>query len=143
MRIYLERRSTVEDAVPRILERLKQARFLDDKRSASQFVRMRTEIRRQGRFRIARDLRARGIADPDIDAAFEEQTGHTDEGAMVRAHILRLLKTLRVPLDERRVASLYRGLLRSGFSSETVRREIKDVARISMDEVPDDPSGDT
>jgi regulatory protein len=59
MRIYLERRSTVEDAVPRILERLKQARFLDDKRYASQFVRMRTEIRRQGRFRIARDLRAR------------------------------------------------------------------------------------
>src|SRR5260370_6894365 len=61
MRTYLERRAEDKETVHRILDRLKQQKHLDDERYARQFVRQRAEIRKQGPFRIARDLRARAV----------------------------------------------------------------------------------
>jgi SOS response regulatory protein OraA/RecX len=46
---------------------------------------------------------------------------------------------LRGPLDERRKASLYRSLLRAGFSSDIIRRELRSVAHVVMDDVPETP----
>ena len=99
-----------------ILDRLKQNNYLDDARYARQFVRLRSEFAKQGAFRIARDLRARGVPDRHIEAALAERSAESDDSALVRAHLARRLKSLRGPLDERRKASLYRSLLRAGFS---------------------------
>ena len=73
MRLYLERRAADKEAVPRVMSRLKERNLLDDARYARQFVRVRSEIRRQGRFRIERDLRARGVPDKHIEAALDER----------------------------------------------------------------------
>ncbi|MGD0906628.1 MAG: regulatory protein RecX [Candidatus Acidiferrales bacterium] len=134
MRTYLERRAEDKDAVKKILDRLKERTYLDDARYARQFVRLRAELRKQGAFRIARDLRARGVPDRHIDAALAEHAADSDESALVRARLSRRLKTLRGPFDERRKASIYRSLLRAGFSPETVRRELRSIANISVDE---------
>ena len=61
MRTYLELRAEDKETVQRVLSRLKENKYLDDERYARQFVRQRAEIRKQGAFRIARDLRARGV----------------------------------------------------------------------------------
>jgi regulatory protein len=135
MRLYLERRAQDKNAVGPILERLKQNSYLDDARYARQFVRTRVEIRKQGAFRIARDLRSRGVPDRHIEAALAERAAESDDGQLVRARLSRRLKLLRGPLDERRKASLYRSLLRAGFSSETIRRELRSIANISLDDV--------
>ena len=52
--------------------------MIDDSCYAKQFVRQRSEIRRQGKFRIARDLRARGVPDAYIQSAIEDAS---DEAA--------------------------------------------------------------
>jgi regulatory protein len=137
MRLYLERRAQDKSAVKPILERLKQNSYLDDARYARQFVRFRVEVRKQGAFRIARELRARGVPDRHIEAALAERAAESDEGALVRARLSRRLKLLRAPLDDRRKTSLYRSLLRAGFSSETIRRELRSVANVAMDDVPE------
>ena len=137
MRLFLDRRAEDKDAVRPIIERLKQNDYLDDARYARQFVRLRAEIRKQGTFRIARDLRARGVPDRHIEAALAERAAESDEGELVRAQLSRKLKSLRAPLDERRKASLYRSLLRSGFSPDTIRRELRAFAKISVDELPE------
>ena len=137
MRVYLQRRAADDEAVARVVARLKQAKFLDDARYARQFVRARAEIRRQGRFRIARDLRTRGVPDKHIEAALDERAEETDDGAMVRARIARRLKSLRGPLDERCIASLCRSLLRAGFPSDVVRREVRAVSKVSVEELPE------
>lgn len=134
MRLYLERRAEDKNDVRPILERLKQSSYIDDARYAKQFVRVRAELRKQGAFRIARDLRAHGVPDPHIEAALEERKAESDEGALVRAHLTRKLKSLRGPLDERRKASLYRSVLRAGFSPDVIRRELRSVANISLDD---------
>jgi regulatory protein len=142
MRTYLERRAEDKETVHRILDRLKQQKHLDDERYARQFVRQRAEIRKQGAFRIARDLRARGVPDRHIEAALAERAAESDEGAIVRARLARRIKSLRGPLDERRTASLYNSLLRAGFAADTIRRELRAIAKVSVDESPETPLED-
>jgi regulatory protein len=137
MRTYLERRAEDKDAVKGVLDRLKQLDYLDDERYARQFVRLRSELRKQGAFRIARDLRARGVPDRHIEAALAERSPESSEVALVRARLERRIMSLRGPLDERRIASLYRGLLRAGFSADTIRRELSALAKRPMEELPE------
>ncbi|MGC1418467.1 MAG: regulatory protein RecX, partial [Candidatus Acidiferrum sp.] len=63
MKQLLGRRTEDDELLKSVMDRLKRAKMIDDERFAKQFVRQRTEIRRQGKFRIARDLRARGVPD--------------------------------------------------------------------------------
>src|SRR5580700_52780 len=72
MKKALARRCADETLVKKILERLKAQNLLDDARYAKQFTRLHTESRKQGAFRIARDLRARGIPDKHIEKALKD-----------------------------------------------------------------------
>jgi regulatory protein len=134
MKRKLERRSENKLLVQLVMARLKESGLIDDARYAKQFARQRTESRKQGRFRVARDLRARGIPDRQIAEALEETAKTTDEGAMVRARIERKLRSYRGEIDEKKMASIYGSLLRAGFSADVVRRELKTIVK---EEVPD------
>lgn len=128
MRVYLETRAVEPSLARRVLDRLKLQKLLDDARYARQFARYHAESRRQGRFRIARELRARGVPDRHIDAALDEVFAELDESAALRARIGRRVRQLRQPLDAKRLASLYRSLLRAGFSGEAIRRELRTLS---------------
>lgn len=143
MRVYLERRAEEKDSVKVVLELLKQKQHLDDARYAKQFVRLRSEIRKQGAFRIARDLRARGVPDKHVEAALAERAAESDDTPLVRMHLSRHLKSLRGPLDERKKASIYRSLLRAGFSPDAIRRELRDFAKVSVENLPEAPAEDS
>jgi len=142
MKKALIRRTPDESLIQKVLARLKQNGLIDDARYAKQFARQRTEIRHQGKFRVARELRARGVPDQHIESAVAESSANSDEAAMVRQRIERKLKFLRGEIDDKKIASLYRTLLRAGFSSETIRRELKRATSEDLPEVdsPDDPS---
>ena len=134
MKKALIRRTANGDLIQTVIARLKQNGLIDDARYAKQFARQRTEIRHQGKYRVARELRARGVPDHHIEAAVEEASANSDEAAMVRQRIDRKLKFLRGEIDDKKIASLYRTLLRAGFSSDTIRRELK---RATSDDLPD------
>jgi regulatory protein len=134
MKQKLERRSDNKLLVQVVMARLKENGQIDDARYAKQFARQRTESRKQGKYRITRDLRARGVPDRHIDTALEEAARETDEGATVRQRIKRKLKFLRGEIDDRKIASLYRSLLRAGFSADIIRRELRTMTK---EEVPD------
>ncbi len=135
MKRKLERRSDDKLLVQLVMARLKENGLIDDARYAKQFARQRTESRKQGKFRIARDLRGRGIPDRHIEAALDETAKSTDESAMVRQRIERKLRSYRGELDEKKMASMYRSLLRAGFSADVVRRELKAVVKEDLPEV--------
>src|SRR5258708_11798944 len=84
MKQKLARSSDNELLVRVVMARLKENGQLDDERYAQQFTRNRTQSRKQGKFRIARDLRARGVADNQINAAIEDAAATTYTVAMVR-----------------------------------------------------------
>jgi regulatory protein len=140
MKRALERRCEDKSLIDKVMARLKSAGLVDDARYAKQFARQRTETRKQGKFRVARDLRARGVPDRHIEGALEEVAQNTDESAVVRQRIDRKLRSYRGEIDERKLASMYRSLLRAGFSADVVRRELKSTLR---EDVPDvDPESE-
>lgn len=138
MRQALERRVEDKSLARRVLQRLKSEGLVDDARYARQFARYHAESRRQGRFRIARDLRARGVPDRHIEAALEATFAETDEASLVRKRIERRLRALRGPLDERRLASLYRSLMRAGFSGDVIRTEVRAATKRNVEELAEE-----
>jgi regulatory protein len=139
MKQLLGRRTEDDRLLRTVMDRLKRAKMIDDERFAKQFTRQRTEIRRQGKFRIARDLRARGVPDRHIEAALAESAKETDESAVVRQRLERKLRSFRGEITENKIASMYRSLLRAGFSADVVRRELKAATRAEVPE-PESPT---
>ncbi len=143
MRRALGRRCAESALVEEELARLRSQNLLDDARYAREFARARAAVRRQGRFRIAQELRRRGVSDRHIEAALDEVFAAHDEAALVRQRLERKLRSIRGPLDERRLASLYRTLLRAGFSPDQVRTAINSVARNAQFDPESSTSSDT
>ena len=79
MRQYLERRSGDPSLAASVLSRLRAGGLVDDARYARQFARDRSANRRQGRFRLARELRARGVGARHIAAAIEELASQAEQ----------------------------------------------------------------
>jgi regulatory protein len=136
----LIRRTADEDLIHKVIARLKQNGLIDDARYAKQFARQRTQIRKQGKFRVARELRARGVPDRHIDPALAEAAAEVDEASLVRQRIERKLKSLgssiaRKRPDDKKIASLYRSLLRAGFSSDTIRSELRRLSNLELPEI--------
>ena len=141
MKKALARRCEDDKIVRSVVERLKRENLLDDARYAKQFTRLRTESRKQGEFRIARDLRARGIPDRHIETAIKDAAAASDPAAIIRQRIERKLRLFRGEIDERKMASLYRSLIGAGFPSDLIRKELH---RITHEEIPEvDPSEET
>lgn len=134
MKKALTRRCEEEKLVKNVLERLKRENLLDDARYARQFTRHRAESRKQGEFRIARELRARGVPDRHIEAALKDAAQETDPAVIVRKRIERKLRMYRGEIDQKRLASLYRSLIRAGFPADLIRRELH---RITHEDVPE------
>ncbi len=97
---------------------------------------------------------ARGVPDRYIDSAIEQTFAETDETALVQKVIERRLRAIRGPLDQKKLASLYRMLQRAGFDSQLIHRELRAVrsgAAATQDsgdgsnaaDLPEDYSGDT
>ncbi|HXT74348.1 MAG TPA: regulatory protein RecX [Candidatus Angelobacter sp.] len=129
MREYLARRAESEEHVGVVLKKLKEFQYLDDARYARDYARIHAQHRHQGKFRIARELRARGVSDKHIEAALEAVFAETDEATLVRSRLERRLRHIKAPLDDplnqKTRASLYRNLLRAGFSSDVIRAELR------------------
>jgi regulatory protein len=134
MKQALGRRCDDEKLVKIVVERLKRENLLDDARYAKQFTRLRTESRKQGQFRIARDLRSRGIPDRHIETAIQEVTAAADTSTIIRQRIERKLRLFRGEIDEKKMASLYRSLIGAGFPADQIRKELH---RITKEEIPE------
>jgi regulatory protein len=134
MKKTLARRCEDEKLVKAVVERLKRENLLDDARYAKQFTRHRTESRKQGQFRIARELRARGVPDRHIEAAIQEAAKDSDPGVLIRQRIERRLRLWSGQIDQKKTASLYRSLLAAGFPADLIRRELH---RITREDVPE------
>ena len=135
MKKALVRRCEDEKVVRAVMDRLKRENLVDDARYARQFTRNRTEARKQGQFRIARELRARGVSDKHIETALKDAAEQSDPAAIVRQRIERKLRLYRGEINEKKLASLYRSLIGAGFPADLIRRELHRITREDVPEV--------
>jgi len=139
MKKALARRCEDEKLVKAVVERLKRQNLIDDARYARQFTRNRVETRKQGPFRIARELRARGVPDRHIEVALKDSAEEHDPAAIVRKRIERKLRLFRGEIDQKKLASLYRSLVGAGFSADLIRRELHRMTHEDVPEVEVEP----
>lgn len=141
MKNYLGLRAEDKEMVPLVIARLRELNYLDDARYALDFARRHAQSRHQGRFRIARELRSRGVPDQHIEAALDAVFAETDEVALVRKR-LQPVRRAKTPLDQRKLASLYRSLLRAGFSADVVRTELRRATHADLSGLADASADD-
>jgi regulatory protein len=143
MKEYLGKRAADQSGVTVVVTHLRDQGYLDDAKYARDYARLHANSRRQGRFRITRELRSRGVPDEHIDAALDSVFAETDESALVRTRIQRKITSLRgpsnKPIEQKKIASLFRSLIAAGFPTDLIRAEINKATKVNAQEVLDGP----
>ncbi|MBI3934007.1 MAG: RecX family transcriptional regulator [Acidobacteria bacterium] len=125
LRRLLEQRKAEKSDVDAVIARLREHGYLDDARYARSFVSSRIENDRQGARRVERDLAARRVhpevIQKTVRAAYEE----VDERELLRDYLRRKVRLTKPPQKASAVTALYRRLLRAGFSSATIVKELQ------------------
>jgi regulatory protein len=119
--------------VDSVIERLKVARYLDDRSFAELFIQSHRQQKCLGRSRIAAELRSRGLDPTLIKQVLESVYSQTDEHEPLARALDKKLRTLQFPMDAKKLSRLYNHLLRRGFPEEAVRRAIEQRFEASWD----------
>lgn len=119
LRDRLKRRAARQEDVPRVIARLKESGFLNDRKFADSFASWRRENQGLGKARVMRDLMARRVAPAVAKQAVDAAYSAVDEIALIETFLARKYrgKNLGELLGEQKqLASAYRKLRTAGFS---------------------------
>lgn len=131
LREKLKRRAAEPLDVDVVLARLKENGFLNDQRFADSYAGWRRDDGGFGKTRVLRDLMARKVAPAVAKQAAEAAYNEVDEVAMIEKFLERKYrgKDLGALLQEQKnLASVYRKLRMSGFSTGNAVRVLKRYA---------------
>jgi regulatory protein len=131
LRVKLERQAQKKSDVDVVLARLKEYRYLDDRKFAESFAVSRLENQQLGRNRVLRDLQERRVAPAMAQRTVSKVYEQVDEAALIENYVRRHYRSAsREGLfqDQKELASAYRRLLRAGFSSGSIVRVLKRFA---------------
>ena len=129
----LRRRGYGAEVIAAVVARLTAARYLDDAEYARAWARSRARRLSLGPARLARELRARGLAAAEVAGALADAAAEADPRALAEAAAARRLKSLQgVPAAaaRRRLAAY---LERRGFAAAV----ILEVCRRHFPHLPD------
>ena len=132
MREKLNRRAENPEDVERVLARLRDSRYLDDRLFAEGYATARLANERFGKTRVLQDLRHRRVAPALAEKTVQAVYQDVDESALIEEWIRRKYRTTpREGLfqEEKDLASAYRRLLRAGFRTGEIVRVAEEVRR--------------
>jgi len=125
LRRALERRFPENPAVAAAIARLRELRYLDDKKFAAQYASSLARNKSFGRYRVRRELKAKLVnykfIEPALDQAYEE----TDERQLLRRVLDKKVRLLRLPVTPAKLASLCQSLLRHGFRADDIMKAVR------------------
>ncbi len=132
IRSLLEKREASKKKIETVLRRLRENGYLDDARFARWFVSARIVNELQGPVRVRQDLERRGVSPEIVRKAVDSGYHEVDEAGLLRRHIARKLRPSRPFSKPSAVVSMHRRLLRAGFASDTIVRELKRMLRAAL-----------
>lgn len=101
----------------KVVERLKEQKYLNDSNYAAAYSSYRKENEKLGRFRVVSELRAKGVHADVIEKSVSAAYEGSNEEKQARAFLKR--KRLRKPTDQKQTARIFRALVRAGYGSRT------------------------
>lgn len=131
LRTRVEQGPAGEEKVAAVIARLEERRYLDDHAYAATYARLRRDNDGLGRGRVLRDLRRKGIAAEEAEAALEAVYADLSEEDLVRQFLAR--KRLTEPHTPTEKARILRRLVAAGFSYSSISAVLK-AWHIDLDE---------
>jgi len=125
MRRALEKKYPDSSQVPKVIARLRELHYLDDKKFAEHYASSLARNRAYGRYRIRRELKAKLVDYRQIEPALQQAFGETSERELLERTLEKKLRTLRLPLTRPRFHSLCQSLLRRGFNSGDIIKAVR------------------
>ena len=125
LRRALERRFPENPAVAAAIARLRELRYLDDKKFAEQYASSLARNKSFGRYRVRRELKAKLVNYKFIEPALERAYEDTDERKLLAQVLEKKIRTLRLPVTPARLASLCQSLLRRGFRADDIMKAVR------------------
>ncbi len=132
LREKLRRKAAKAAEIDGILSRLKDYRYLDDKRFAELFASARLTNDKLGSARVERDLRARRVAPALAEKTVRKTYEGVNEQALIEDWIRRKYRTAEregLFAEQKDLASAYRRLVRAGFRSGAIITALKRFAK--------------
>lgn len=120
--------------VERVLARLKELGYLNDKHFAASYTASRLTAKPLGRNRLRRDLQRKKVAPQVTEQALNEAYGEGREEELIEAAIRKRLRLKGRPTTREETKKLYDYLLRLGFGYDLVNRKVREVGKIDADE---------
>jgi regulatory protein len=110
--------------IERTLDDLTAAGFLDDARAAKTFARHASNIKGQGRMRIARELAVKGV-DPELVAqTLDAQIDPTEEAERLQAALEKKARGRDLG-DRKESGKVWQSLVRLGFAPDAVSKALR------------------
>jgi SOS response regulatory protein OraA/RecX len=127
LRARLARAGHPAPEIEAVTERLLAAGLVYDRRLAADFIALRSERLGHGPDRLLGQLVRRGVSPAVADRAWHDAVagGEVDPLAVLRRRLARGLERGAGRLDPRSWSRMYNALLRAGFPSEMVERELE------------------
>ena len=145
IRRRLERKFGEGAAVEAAIARLRELRYLDDQRFAEQQASSLVRNRAFGRRRILQELKSRLVDYPHIEPALAQAFEETDERQLLEKALDRKIKSLHLPLNPRKTASLCASLMRQGFRADDIMKAVRsrpELKRTAADVDLTEPAAD-
>lgn len=118
LRRRVDRQEGAGEMIEAVVAKLKEQRYLDDRRYAAAYSSYRRDNEKFGRQRVITDLRIKGVHGEVIDSAVGAAYEGVSEEKLARAFLAR--KRLRKPANQKETARIFRALTRAGFSSRVI-----------------------
>lgn len=125
LRRLLEKRCENAALIDGVLDKCVARGYLDDIKYAAQLARRLAAGKKQGRRRLAQELKSRGIASAISEQVLEEVFGTLDEDELLRQALEVKLKGTSSSWTQKKVKKIYDQLVRAGFSTDRILREFR------------------
>jgi len=111
-----------EESIKKVLNRLKELRYLDDTRFTNDFIENRTAFRPRGKFLLKRELERKGVH-PELAERILEETD-IDEVALAEKALKKKLKTIQKDPPQKQKEKAMRFLASRGFKIDAIYKVI-------------------
>jgi len=140
LRDRLAKREWDSSEIDETLERLLEDGYVDDAKLAFDFIVLRSGRLALGPLKLIGDLRKRGVSEAVAWSAWRQavDSGDVDLPAALHRRLHKQLRDADRPLDPKGYARVYNALLRAGFESEPIRKELEPYRASEPSRDPED-----
>jgi len=123
-----------EPLIEQVLARLQELGYLNDRQLASDYAAARLQLKPMGRRRLREELRRKCLPEEAIESALAHAYERVDEEALIARAVRKWVRTKGAPKTRADAKRLFDHLMRLGFEYDHIRRAIRGVSRILLED---------